>query len=324
MTVSIGRGVCGVVEGPPRGPPRRSKKNDRGWSYGGEDNDRERGGWGRYNSEEVATNKGNGKGKGKGRLENVEEGGGNEQLHTNTDPNTDITALTSSFSTPQPQIKHIYIHCSIGTIPSDAHQASPHTTTSLSSTRQSIQPPASSSTPQGFDRLVASNFTRDDVAALRTQFRSLLSYTHTPDTMPSRAGQRALEERWLDDSAPGGGYATRRPGARMSTVDDGGDDVALDMGYSLTDGPNTGSVTGTGTNTGFANGTQPAQPFTPLNDDDGSHEDIFLGNVLGFFWPVGALVWGLREEGVWTRRRQVSVLTGLLVNVAFGFLKMTS
>lgn len=59
--------------------------------------------------------------------------------------------------------------------------------------------------------------------------------------------------------------------------------------------------------------------------DDGRTLDDFLwGNVFGFFWPIGALVWGFREENVWTRRRQIAVFTGILINLVFGFARLTS
>ena len=75
---------------------------------------------------------------------------------------------------------------------------------------------------------------------------------------------------------------------------------------------------------------------TPLNgggptdagaDDDfggGGLEDMLWGNVMGFFWAVGAIVWLVREEGVWSKRRQVGVVTGVLVNIAFCILRMGS
>lgn len=53
-------------------------------------------------------------------------------------------------------------------------------------------------------------------------------------------------------------------------------------------------------------------------------DDLLWGSVVGFFWPVGAVVWGLREEGVWSKRRQIAVVTGVLVNVAFSVLRFTS
>ncbi|CAD6584982.1 MAG: hypothetical protein ASARMPRED_001970 [Alectoria sarmentosa] len=73
---------------------------------------------------------------------------------------------------------------------------------------------------------------------------------------------------------------------------------------------------------------------TPLNggiggsgggtDDEGGGglEDTLWGNVMGFFWAVGAIVWLVREEGVWSKRRQVGVVTGVLVNIAFCLLRV--
>jgi hypothetical protein len=52
--------------------------------------------------------------------------------------------------------------------------------------------------------------------------------------------------------------------------------------------------------------------------------DMLWGNVMGFFWALGGVLWLIREEGVWSRRRQVAVVTGVLVNVAFGVLRVTS
>lgn len=60
---------------------------------------------------------------------------------------------------------------------------------------------------------------------------------------------------------------------------------------------------------------------TPASDETGALEDILYGNLAGFFWPVGA-VWLLREQGVWSKRRKIAVLTGLMVNLLFGFLRV--
>jgi hypothetical protein len=125
--------------------------------------------------------------------------------------------------------------------------------------------------PTGFDRLAAAGLTGAEIAALRSQFRAIVAHTHTAETMPTGGELRALEERWLEGGADGGGAA----GA-------GGDeDVAEALG------------------------------------------DILWGNVVGFFWPVGALVWGVREEGLWTRRRRYAVVTGFLVNLGISVLRVT-
>lgn len=57
------------------------------------------------------------------------------------------------------------------------------------------------------------------------------------------------------------------------------------------------------------------------SDDAGGLEDMLYGNLIGFFWPIGAMCWLLREEGVWSRRRQIAVLSGFLVNCMFGALR---
>ncbi|KAF2862807.1 hypothetical protein K470DRAFT_212339 [Piedraia hortae CBS 480.64] len=48
--------------------------------------------------------------------------------------------------------------------------------------------------------------------------------------------------------------------------------------------------------------------------------DMLYGNLIGFVWPLGALVF-LREHGVWSRRRQVNLLAGVLVNLTFGLVR---
>ncbi|KAF2664047.1 hypothetical protein BT63DRAFT_99567 [Microthyrium microscopicum] len=56
-------------------------------------------------------------------------------------------------------------------------------------------------------------------------------------------------------------------------------------------------------------------------DEAGALDDQLWGTMLGFFWPWAAW-WGTREEGVWTERRQVMVMAGLVMNILFGFLRM--
>ena len=56
-------------------------------------------------------------------------------------------------------------------------------------------------------------------------------------------------------------------------------------------------------------------------DDEGQAgalDDVLWGAVMGFFWPLGCLAWGVREEGVWSRRRKVAVVIGVVVNAGFG------
>jgi hypothetical protein len=57
-------------------------------------------------------------------------------------------------------------------------------------------------------------------------------------------------------------------------------------------------------------------------EDSGALEDMLIGDLIGFFWPIGAMFLVMREEGVWSRRRQIAVLSGFLVNIMFGFLRI--
>lgn len=173
--------------------------------------------------------------------------------------------------------RQFYIHCSISTashltqseLEAERDEASrlaslPSSPVSTNQ-RAALQP----AVPQGFDRLLTAGFTPTEVASLRSQFTSIQSHVHTPDTMPTGAELRRLEERWLDSNNSG----------RSGEAGDEGDGT-------------------------LAGGT-------------GGLEDILWGNVMGFFWALGAILWLVREEGVWSRRRQLGVLTGVLVNFAF-------
>jgi hypothetical protein len=45
---------------------------------------------------------------------------------------------------------------------------------------------------------------------------------------------------------------------------------------------------------------------------------------MGFLWPLGCIGWIIRQEGVWSRRRQIAVFTGFVLSVTFGMLKVVS
>ncbi|KAI4239320.1 MAG: hypothetical protein L6R40_005535 [Gallowayella cf. fulva] len=183
----------------------------------------------------------------------------------------------------------IYIHCSISitqnlSAAALALEAASSTTAPPASEPDTPSSPHHASPPEdheprGFDRLLTAGLTHAEIASLRSQFLALTAHTHTPDTMPSPAAMRRLEERWLDSSGP----------------------TSLNEGSGL-------------------DGVGPSD-----DEDDGGRgalEDLLWGNLMGFFWPLGAAVWLIREEGVWSKRRQMSVVTGLLVNLAFGVLRM--
>ncbi|ESZ90060.1 hypothetical protein SBOR_9548 [Sclerotinia borealis F-4128] len=61
--------------------------------------------------------------------------------------------------------------------------------------------------------------------------------------------------------------------------------------------------------------------------DDGmgsGFDDLLWGNIIGFLWPLGCVVWVLREPGILSSRRQIAVFTGFLLSITFGFLRVLS
>lgn len=65
-------------------------------------------------------------------------------------------------------------------------------------------------------------------------------------------------------------------------------------------------------------------------DDDGGFgtgsqgalDDMLWGAVMGFFWPVGCAMWLRREEGVWSWRKGLAVFVGVVINAAFGAMRV--
>lgn len=63
------------------------------------------------------------------------------------------------------------------------------------------------------------------------------------------------------------------------------------------------------------------------SDEDaqaGALDDMIWGATMGFFWPIGCLVWGTREEGIWSQRRKMAVVVGVVLNIGLGFVRYTS
>ncbi|OAG40828.1 hypothetical protein AYO21_04905 [Fonsecaea monophora] len=197
-----------------------------------------------------------------------------------------------------PAQARIYIHCSIGDIvlsaaelaaeaaiaaSAKASEDQDEDTTAATNAAQQQQQTTTTPAPRGFDRLLNAGFSATEVQSLRLQFLAIQAHTHTPDTMPSPNTLRNMEDRWLDNSTTG------------ANADLGPDTAA-------------GSAAGIG------------------GDDDiqaGALDDIIWGTAMGFFWPVGCLVWGVREEGIWSQRRKMAVIVGFLLNIGLGIIKYT-
>ena len=151
--------------------------------------------------------------------------------------------------------------------------------------QQQEQEQASTTTPapRGFDRLLTAGFTAAEVTALRSQFMAVQSVSRTADTMPSGAELRDLEDRWLDEGTTAGGTTMGRVGAGGGV---GGGGIADDEG------------------------------------EFGAIDDMLWGAVMGFFWPIGCAMWLRREEGVWSWRKGLAVFVGVVVNAAFGAMRI--
>jgi len=53
----------------------------------------------------------------------------------------------------------------------------------------------------------------------------------------------------------------------------------------------------------------------------GALDDMIWGTTVGFFWPIGCLIWGVREEGIFSPRRKIAVVIGVVLNMGLGFVR---
>lgn len=63
--------------------------------------------------------------------------------------------------------------------------------------------------------------------------------------------------------------------------------------------------------------------FEDLDGLPGALDDLLWGNVMGFLWPLGAVL-AVREEGIWSRRRCIAVVGGMVISVMFGLMRVLS
>ena len=50
-------------------------------------------------------------------------------------------------------------------------------------------------------------------------------------------------------------------------------------------------------------------------------DDMMWGTAVGFFWPVACFVWGLREDGIFSPRRKIAIVVGIILNLGLGFVR---
>lgn len=57
------------------------------------------------------------------------------------------------------------------------------------------------------------------------------------------------------------------------------------------------------------------------DDSRGALDDMIWGTTIGFFWPVACLIWGIREEGIFSPRRKIAIVIGIVLNLGLGFVR---
>ncbi|KAL2862875.1 DUF2407 C-terminal domain-containing protein [Aspergillus lucknowensis] len=219
-------------------------------------------------------------------------------IDADSDGSTDKGGRKDKGKVPVREPPRLYVHCSIGDIVlSTADLVAEAAIASTLHKKQDTQDKgeglvhqrhhdSSSSTapaPRGFDRLLSAGFTATEVAALRSQFMAIQSVSRTPDSMPSGTELRELEDRWMDEGSSAMAAGAVAGGEGASFGDDDG---------------------------GFGTGSR------------GAIDDMFWGAIMGFFWPVGCAMWLRREEGIWSWRKGLAVFVGVVVNIAFGAMRI--
>lgn len=133
----------------------------------------------------------------------------------------------------------VYINCSIGDLltPAELSTEALAADQSTHKVKKGVKADSKDGSPtrpivtttpavRGFDRLLSGGFTPAEVNQLRLQFLSIQSSIHTPDTMPSPATLRRMEDAWIDDNA--GNTGAGAAGGSFDFGDDGLGGGALD------------------------------------------------------------------------------------------------
>lgn len=228
------------------------------------------------------------------RAEREDNAGAKSEKAKGKQPVRDGT--TSSVALPTVKATRVYIHCSIGDVVSAADLEAEAAAAKEANEALSEQTAPSSTSLRTSDQAGDAPQTTTTTPAPRG-FDRLLATGFTPSEVAHlRANFLAIQAH------------THTP----DTMPTGADLLALEERWlDNTVNPTTG---------GAVEGELGAGGFA--SEDAGGLEDMLWGNLMGFFWPIGGMCWLLREEGVWTRRRQIAVLSGLLVNLTFGFLRV--
>ena len=211
----------------------------------------------------------------------------------------------------------IYFHCIVGDDLSDQE---------LADEEKLDQQPVKSTTeaPKGFDRLLSQGFSADDIEDLRRQFFRLHG-----TQLPSNANAtqiRELEDRWIDSSVnheidefPANLRLNLGSGGTdgASRTNGGSDDEDLDA--STADG--TGSRGGGAGSGGITDAVNVREQM--ILRDTQVHKDMFVGVCVGFaLGGLALLLLFIDVGGVFGKRTRMAVISGVVVNLCFGILRL--
>ncbi|KAJ5109024.1 hypothetical protein N7456_005699 [Penicillium angulare] len=200
----------------------------------------------------------------------------------------------------------LYIHCSIGDI-------------ALSETDLATEARLASTLTQPEEKLPSTSSLDSSSNALRAGQASHATGASTTTTPAPRGFDRllsagftaaevtALRSQFLAVQSVSRTPDTMPSGEELRDLED----RWMDEGSAGVGVAGGGDGTGTGEDEGaLGSGSRSAM------------DDMLWGAVMGFFWPIGCGMWLRREEGVWSWRKGVAVFVGVLVNVAFGAMRI--
>lgn len=234
------------------------------------------------------------------------------QLLHPTDP---LSTLPFPLTTPstkgkEPAHSHdpFYIHCSLG---------APLSPTTLS--REPIDALAAKQALQQDNH--ASTARRAASAAYNALFQVPHQNQHQHQQQqqsPLLGFDRLLTQGWSADDVAElrATFLARLAHSRVPSDMPGGNDEVRALEEQWLDSTGRGGGGGVGVMAGTGVGNDE-------DDEAAALDDRLWGMLLGFFWPVGVVL-GARRPGVWSERRQFAVITGLLVNLVFGVLRVVS
>lgn len=233
-------------------------------------------------------------------------------LSTNLDTDDNNNNLQSKIDEP---IK-IYFHCIIGDDLNDKE---------LQQEESLDQQPIKSTTeaPKGFDRLFSQGFSNEDIEDLRSQFFRLHG-----SQLPSNATNeqiRELEDRWIDSSV-------------NHEIDEFPANIRLNLNNSIDNNFNNDNsninndnedndINNSNNNPNNFNNNNSNSNFSVreqmIRRDTQSHKETLIGVCVGFALGGLALILLFMDVGgIFQKRTRMAVISGVIVNLCFGILKL--